>query len=289
MGFLAFIKKNLFLKNLILAICFFVIFIAFTQIVLNCSTRHGQAFNVPDFNNMTLDEARQAAKEAKLKLEINDSLYLPARTGGVVLEQNPSPGSKVKSGRRVFLTINAFNPKMAQIPYVTGYSLRQAKNNLEVAGFEIEELIYQDNIAVNNVLAEQYNGQRITANSNLLAPTGSGVILVVGRGQGSDSQTQVPNVTGYTLKDAKSRLWEQGLNVGNITRDEGITEANLHEARVANQSLGVGTTQSLGASVNLRLSLDEEAISAGSRAAEQSARRAAQEAIEAAILEETAE
>lgn len=290
MGFLAFIKKNLFLKNLILAICFFVIFIAFTQIVLNCSTRHGQAFDVPDFNNMTLDEAKIAAKEARLKLEINDSLYLPSRTGGVILEQNPSPGSKVKSGRRVFLTINAFNPKMAQIPYVTGYSLRQAKNNLEVAGFEIEKLIYQDNIAVDNVLEEQYRGQRITANSNIQAPTGSGITLIVGRGRSeSDHYTKVPNVTGFTLKDAKSRLWEQGLNIGTIARDEGVTEVNLHEARVSSQSLGVGTSQSLGSSVNLRLSLSEDAITAGNRAAEQSARRAAQEAIEAAIREETAE
>ena len=287
MGFLSFLKKNVFLRNLLLAVCFFIIFIAFTQLVLNCSTRHGQAYSVPDFNGLTLDEAKTAAREADLKLEINDSLYLPARTGGIILEQNPSPGSKVKSGRRVFLTINAFSPKMAKIPYVAGYSLRQAKNNLEVAGFEIEKLVYKDDIAVNNVLEQQYKGRTITGNSNIEAPTGSGVTLIVGRGREGNNVVKVPKVVGFTLKDAKSRLWEVGLNVGQITRDEGITEINLHQARVSKQSLGVGTSQSLGAAVGLHLTLDEEAVEAGNKAAEQSARRAA--AAESAQREENAE
>ncbi len=154
--------------------------------------------------------------------------------------------------------INAFNPKTVQIPYVTGYSLRQAKNNLEVAGFEIERLIYRDDIAVNNVLEESYKGRGITAESRTMAPAGSGIVLVVGR-SADDPVTRVPNVTGYPLKDAKSRLWEQGLNVGTVTRSEGITEINLHRARVSRQSLAAGTSQALGSAVNLTLTLEEEA------------------------------
>ena len=283
MGFLQFLKKHLFIRNLLLAVCFFIIFIALTQLILNWSTRHGQAYSVPDFNGLTLEEAKASAREANLKLEVNDSLYLPARTGGIILEQNPSPGAKVKSGRRVFLTINAFNPKMARIPYVTGYSLRQAKNNLEVAGFEIEKLVYKDDIATNNVLEQQYKGRTVTGNSSIDAPAGSGVTLIVGRGNDGNSTVKVPKVTGFTLKDAKSRLWEVGLNVGKINYDDGVTEINLHQARVSTQSLGVGSSQSLGASVDLRLSLDEEAIAAGNKAAEQAARRAA--AVEAAERE----
>ncbi len=256
MGFFAYLKKHVFLKNVVLAVCFFLILIALAQILLSVATRHGQSFEVPDFNGLTMEQADSAAHPARLQLEINDSLYLPARTGGTILEQNPSPGAKVKSGRRIFLTINAFNPKMAQIPYVTGYSLRQAKNNIEVAGFEIERLIFQDNIAVNNVLEERYDGRRIAENSRVMAPAGSGITLVVGR-SGEDPYARVPNVTGYTLKDAKSRLWEQGLNVGTVTREEGITEVNLHRTRVSRQSLAAGTSQTLGANVNLTLTLEE--------------------------------
>ena len=285
MGFLTFLKKHLFIRNLLLAFCFFIIFIALTQFVLNCATRHGQAYSVPDFNGLTLAEALETAREADLKLEVNDSLYLPARTGGVILEQNPVPGSKVKSGRRVFLTINAFNPKMAKIPYVTGYSLRQAKNNLEVAGFEIEKLIYKDDLAANNVLEQQYKGRTVSGNSNIEAPAGSGITLIVGRGYGSSATAKVPKVTGFTLKDAKSRLWELGLNVGQVVYGEGISEINLHQSRVSRQSLGAGTSPALGSAVDLHLSLDEKAIAAGNQAAAQSARRAAE--AEAAAQRET--
>ena len=284
-----FLKKHLFIRNLLLAVCFFIIFIALTQLILNWATRHGQAYNVPDFNGMTLEEAEVAAKEAKLQLEINDTLYLPARQGGSILEQNPSPGAQVKSGRRIFLTINAFNPKMARIPYVTGYSLRQAKNNLEVAQFQIDKLIYKDDIATNNVLEQQYKGRTITSNSNIEAPTGSGITLIVGRERYGNNTVKVPKVIGFTLKDAKSRLWEVGLNVGTITRDEGVNEINEHLARISRQSLGVGTTQSLGASVNLHITLDENAVAAGNKTAEQSARRAAEAEVQAASQEETAQ
>lgn len=256
MGFFAYLKKHVFLKNVVLAVCFLLILIALAQILLGLVTRHGQSFEVPDFNGLTMEQADSAAHPARLQLEINDSLYLPARTGGTILEQNPSPGAKVKSGRRIFLTINAFNPRTARIPYVAGYSLRQAKNNLEVAGFEIERLIFRDDIAVNNVLEERYKNQPITEGSRVTAPTGSGVTLIVGR-SGNDPYTRMPNVTGYTLKDAKGRLWEQGLNVGTVTRGEDITEVNLHRARVSRQSLAAGSSQALGANVNLTLTLEE--------------------------------
>jgi beta-lactam-binding protein with PASTA domain len=276
MGLFQTIKNNVYLRNGVLALCFIVIFVFFVHLILNLSTRHGQAFDVPDLGGLTMDEARTAAREANLTLEVNDSLYLPGRTGGVILEQHPSPGSKVKSGRRIFLTINSYNPKMAPIPYVTGFSLRQAKNNIEVAGFEIEQLIYRDDIAANNVLEELFNGRVVQPRSNLQAPTGSGITLIVGRGDAS--AVKVPKVVGFPLKDAKSRLWEQGLNVGRIARDEGITELNLHEARVSRQSPGVGTLQTLGTAVELHLSLDPEAITAGSAAADRAARQAVAEA-----------
>lgn len=251
------IKENLFLRNLILAICALVIFVFLVQIVLNLATRHGQTYEVPDFSGLTLSEAREASRKADLELEINDSLYLPARTGGIILEQNPSPGSKVKSGRRVFLTINAFNPRTAIIPYVSGYSLRQAKNNLEVAGFEIDKLIYQDDIATNNVLEQRYKGGTILPHSNVEAPTGSGITLIVGRSEGSVS-AKIPNVKGFALKDAKSRLWEQGINIGKITMDKGITEINLHDARVSKQEPAAGTSQPLGSAVNIHLVLEKD-------------------------------
>ncbi|MCD8186783.1 MAG: PASTA domain-containing protein, partial [Rikenellaceae bacterium] len=265
MGFLNFLKKHLFIRHLLLAGCFIIIFVALSQVVLNCSTRHGQAYRVPNFNGMNMTEAQRAAQQAKLQLTVIDSLYFPALDGGIILEQNPAPGASVKSGRRIFLTINAYNAKMSQIPYVAGYSLRQAKNNLEVADFEIDRLIYKDDIAVNNVLEQQYNGRTVTANSHIMAPTGSGVTLIVGRGQEGQHFTKVPKVIGLPLKDAKSRLWEVGLNIGTVSRDEQVSDLTMHMARVSRQSPGVGTPDTRGTTVARCLPVSGAASAAGPR------------------------
>ena len=146
------INGNPISRNLVLAACAIIVFMCVVNLLLNLFTRHGQVRDVPDFSGMTVEEAVKAGKGASLKIEVNDSLYVPAYPGGVILEQNPSAGARVKSGRHIFVTINSFHQKMVTVPYVTGFSLRQAKNNLEMAGLEIKELIYKSDIATNYVL-----------------------------------------------------------------------------------------------------------------------------------------
>ena len=230
---------------------------------------------------MTIDEAKHAGKGASLRIEINDSLYVPAYPGGVILEQNPEAGAKVKSGRRVFVTINSYNQKMVTIPYVTGYSLRQAKSNLEMAGLEIDKLIYQSDLATNNVLEERYNGRIIRPGNKVQAEMGSGITLVVGLGS-EDAVQAVPRLTGFSAREAKSRLWEAGFNVGRIKRDAGINLLNEKEAQVCAQSPAAGTRLGLGTSVDFTLTLDEKKIEEGRKQAERAMRAAAKAHAEAA-------
>ncbi len=268
------INANPITRNLVLAVCAILVFVFVVNLMLNLFTRHGQVHEVPDLSGLSVEEATQAGKSASLRIEINDSLYVPAYPGGIILEQNPSPGAKVKSGRRVFVTINSFKQKMVPIPYVTGYSLRQAKNNLEMAGLGIDKLVYRSDLATNYVLEERYNGKLISPNSKMEAEIGSGITLVVGKGADAIPQA-VPRVVGFSAREAKSRLWEAGFNVGKISYDEGVTLLNEKNARVRVQSPGVGTRRDYGTPVNFTLSLDEEQIEKGRAAAERAAKAAA--------------
>ena len=170
--------------------------------------------------------------------------------------------------------INSFRQKMVEIPYVTGYSLRQAKNNLEMAGLGIDKLIYRSDLATNYVLEERYNGKLISSGSKLEAEVGSGVTLVVGKGTDAEPQS-VPRLVGFSAREAKSRLWEAGFNVGKISYEEGVTLLNEKNARVRTQSPGVGTRREYGTSVSFTLSLDEEQIEKGRAEAERAAKAAA--------------
>ncbi|MCC8087896.1 MAG: PASTA domain-containing protein [Rikenellaceae bacterium] len=260
MGVLNKIKNNLFLRNAILAVCMLIILLFATQMLLSVCTRHGQVLEVPDFSGMTVRDEKNLSG-SNFKFEINDSLYIPARTPGVVLEQIPAPGAKVKSGRRVFLTINSYQPKMARVPYVTGYSLRQAKNNIQIAGFEIDKLVYREDIATNNVLEQHYAGQVVTPNSHIDAPAGSGITLIVGGDL--DETVRIPRLVGFNFREAKSRLHEQGLNVGKIHMDADVNENNKNEAKVYRQDPEKESLRNLGSEIDLYLTFDNSKIEAG--------------------------
>lgn len=246
------------------------------HLVMQLGTRHGARRTVPDFSGMPLVEAAETARRNDLELHINDSLFVPAYEGGIVLDQLPEGGVAVKPGRTVYLTINSYRQKRVGIPYVAGRSLRQAKNMLETAGLEIGELIYRPDMATNYVLEEYFEGRPVTPQSRLEAEMGSGITLYVGV-EGGYGATVVPQLTGAPLQAAKSRLWESGLNVGRIDFDEGINLLNQKDARVYIQTPTAERASALGSRVDLRLTLDAEKLAQARTAAEKLAREAAEE------------
>ncbi len=250
------IWSNTIARNLILAVCAIGIFIGISALTLSILTRHNQQKPVPDFVGVHISEVRNLAHRAHLELEVTDSIWAAGYPGGTVIEQLPTAGTEVKNGRRVFVIVTSHQQKMVPVPYVTGFSLRQAKNMIEMAGLEIRDLHYVPNIATNNILAELAGRDTIRRNSNRRLEVGSGVTLVVGRSADAP-WVAVPAVVGLPLSEAKGRLWERGLNVGDITRGAGINLVNQKDAHVSGQSMAAGNEVELGTRVSLSIALDE--------------------------------
>jgi len=277
MSLFAKISRNVIARNLVLALCALIVFTGVCALLLNVTTRHGQRRPVPDFTGLHISEAMSTAHREGLRLEVIDSMYSPTFDGGAVIEQLPAGGTEVKKGRRVFVSIASEQQKMVGVPFVTGYSLRQAKNMIEMAGLEIRELRFVPNIATGNVLAELAGRDTVRQRSDIQMEVGSGVTLIVGQAEDA-AWVQVPKVVGLPLGEAKSRLWERGFNVGEVARDEGINPVNQRDAHIYRQSLAPGRTAALGTRVSMSLTLDDKKIADGSAAADREARRAAQEA-----------
>lgn len=170
---------NWFTKNLYLAAIAVLLFVFVVSLCLNVITRHNVEMVVPSFENMTVSEAQQVAKTHQLRIEVTDSVHNPRLAGGTVFKQNPKAGSKVKKNRRILLTINGLSPKMVPMPYLEGYSLRQAQTELEAAQLVLGELVYVEDIANNNVIKQFYKGRRIKPGT--LIPAESEISLEVGR------------------------------------------------------------------------------------------------------------
>ena len=99
---------------------------------------------------------------------------------------------------------------------------------------------------------------------------GSGVTLLVG--MSGNTTTTIPKVIGFPLKEAKSRLWEAGLNIGKIEKEDGINPLNEIEARVWIQAPEQSRRVALGATVSLRLTLDGKKVEKGSDASDKAAK-----------------
>ena len=246
------------------------------HLLMLLATRHGARRMVPELTGIHLYDAMKLAEEADLELIVNDSLFVPIYEGGTVLDQLPEPHVSVKPGRKVYITINAFSHKMVRIPYVAGRSLRQAKNMLEIAGLEIDRLVYRPDMATNYVLEEHYRGTPIEQGSEMMAEAGSGVTLYVGVDK-KNSTSIVPLVVGESLRDAKSRLWESGFNLGEVNYPEECDLLTRKNTRVLRQHPAPGTPLSLGGTLTLHLSLDDEAVAKERTEAEKVARDAAKQ------------
>ena len=278
------LKASPIIYHAVLIVLAVVAILIVSSILMSIVTRHGTHRTVPDFTGIRIADAVSMADDERLEIIINDSLFVPAYEGGIVLEQLPKGGVEVKAGRKIYVTINSVRQKMVRVPYVAGRSLRQAKNMLEVAGLGIERLEYEEDIATNYVLAQVADGREITQESNIEIEMGSGVVLKVGV-EMEKNTVIVPKAIGQSLEVAKSRLWEQGLNVGKINMDEGINLLNQKNARVYRQSLAHNSVAKLGDEVDLWLTLDEKKVESGSAASDKRAQELEEERLEAEAAE----
>ena len=253
-------NKQIWIKNIVFMVLVLIVLLFATNIFLKLVTKHNHELIVPDFTNISVNEAKSLAKKSHFRLEVTDSVYIKRMAPGHISRQNPEAGSYVKKGRRILLTINSVKPKMIEMPDLVGYSLRQAKTELLSYGLAVGRLIYEDDIATNNVLAQKI-GDKIIDPGTLIV-TDTPINLVLGMNKG-DTLTFVPNVLGYNLSLAKDIPQDNSFNIKNITFDETVsTYSDSLRAVVFTQTPEYSDSLQyrLGTEVELFLTLDHNKL-----------------------------
>ncbi|MFJ2258427.1 Stk1 family PASTA domain-containing Ser/Thr kinase [Streptomyces sp. NPDC087844] len=98
----------------------------------------GSPVEVPNVLGDDLDDARQELEDAGLTVEVTSGRITSDYEAGQVAEQSPDPDKQVAQGDTVKLTVSK-GPPMVEVPDVVGDSVDDAKQELEEAGFEVEE------------------------------------------------------------------------------------------------------------------------------------------------------
>lgn len=212
---------NWIVRNLLAALVVVVLLIVGAIIFLNVVTKHNQELIVPDLSNLTVEEARAVAEQEQMRIDVTDSVFVRRMKRGAVYRQNPVPGSKVKSGRRISLTINAVNAKEITMPNLVGYSTRQAKVELLSRGLVLGKLIYVQDMATNNVLRQLHGNREIEP--GVMVESGTVIDLVVGLNS-LDNVTYVPYLAGLRNLSAVEAIHDHSLNIGSMTFDETVKD-----------------------------------------------------------------
>lgn len=196
-------------------------------------TDHGESVTVPELKGLTAAEILTVADTVDLELIVIDSVYSSDVPKGTVADQDPSAGASVKSGRKVYITMNAMLPQQVKMPNLIDLTFRQAKARIESYGLKLGNLEYVPDLAENAVLGQKVNGRNMKAGAYV--SKGARIDLVLGNGL-SNAKVLVPYVINMTLDSARMVLLEAYFNIGAIMIDTPFSDTSA--VRVYRQSPG---------------------------------------------------
>lgn len=193
---------------------FLLIVVLFLKVYLPSYTNHGQTVTVPDLEGFEYQELQSYLKSRNLSFEVTlDSGFNAELKPLSVMKQNPKPASKVKSGRKIYVTLNSKNAPLIKMPNLVNSLLKNAQEILGNIGLIRGEIIYVPDIGINVVLEQKYRGRSIPEGFEV--PKGSQIDLVVGDGLGNQV-LDVPNLIGMDDIDAEFLIIGSDLRLGRI-------------------------------------------------------------------------
>lgn len=129
-----------FLWGNLLAMVLVIIALLFgVNYAMDIYTHHGEGIKVPKIEGMLYGNARSTVETDGLNIMVSDSGYNKKMPADCVLAQNPGPGTMVKSGHTVYVTVNSpSSPSFAIPDVVDNCSYREAEAKLMAIGFKMQ-------------------------------------------------------------------------------------------------------------------------------------------------------
>jgi beta-lactam-binding protein with PASTA domain len=211
MGFFYFLGQKKFYINLLIALALAILLLWVAIKSLDVFTRHGEVYIVPDFSGQTIPQIVDQQYEEFFSLEVIDSVYDKKAEKGAVVMQHPLPGSRVKQGRHIYLTIVSESPEMTLVPNLKNLSLRQALVTLESFGLEAGTLDYVDYFARNAIVDQIVDNETVEPGTEVVR--GTIIDLKVGLGK-MVSKVNIPLLIAMKKDEAKKTLNYAYLNIG---------------------------------------------------------------------------
>ena len=217
----SFLKNKYFYFHIVIASTCTLILFYFLLIYLNIYTLNGKEFKLNNFQSLTLEELEKEMESLNMEYIIKDSVYTDSVPRGTIFTQDPLPGTFVKQGRKIYVTVNCMNRQKFTLPDIYNKSKRQSLNQLK-SHFKIEFVKSEKYSDISSVVTKMKVGDTEVFPGQKLIK-GTTIKLFFGSGRGT-SKIMVPNLTGISIAEAFLILESNNLQLGEIIYDGEITD-----------------------------------------------------------------
>jgi beta-lactam-binding protein with PASTA domain len=219
-------------------------------IVMPLYTHRGAEDELPDVTELSFNEAKELLESRGFQIIMDRQIYNSTYPESTVVLQNPEPYTRVKKGRRIYVTLSA-GVRMIPVPQIVGSSERDASFILRQAGLQLGEVFYEfDNYYPSGVVCRQVFQEGTEVEEQ------TAVDIAVSLGGRLPDRFEVPEIVGKSLETAKKIIRQAGLQVGFISYE---VERSLIPDTVIGQSIEPGEDVRQGQPIDLVVSrLDRE-------------------------------
>ena len=202
---------------------------------------------VPDFSDMTIEQAEDLADKNGFKLKQGKDIYSNDIPEGRVCQQDPLAGIEAPKGSMITVNLSK-GSKDGVVPNVIGMKQDDVAAYLADYGYVLGTVKIETSTEKEGTVLEQSP----SAGTNLEKENKINITVSDGKGL---EKANIPSLCGKSLKQAKAEIANSGFTLGEIKYDYSDVYGNGY---VMWQQYGANTLLDKGTSIDIEVSKGEE-------------------------------
>ena len=221
------------------------------RLIFSSALFNSDEVNVPGVINLTEEEGTDAARRQGLTLYVMGAYESTTAAKGIIMSQDPDPGTKVSAGSRLKVEVSS-GPQYALIPDVIDTLWTSTEGQVTSAGF-IPKVFYENNDLVPEgavVSLGHPAGENFQIGEKLKVVVSSGP-----QNELAKTPVDMPKISGMNYDEAKALLNKNGLRV---LRENDQYSMTVPKGEIITQSTSAGKTLTSGDIVRVSISMGVE-------------------------------
>ncbi len=239
--FKKYLEEHKGVKIALIVAIFLIVFIASIGITLGVlNSGKPKDILLPNFTNLTLDEAKAKAEEVKLNLNVSEEKYDVQIEEGKIISQDPKyqPNYTVKEGSTVNVVVSK-GQEIVKVTKLVGKTKDEARKELKDLGLEMEiEEVNSDDVEPGIVIEQdKQEGEEVLAGTKIKLKVSLGI-----------EKVEVPNLTGLSEDEAKAKITEAKLKwirtdkIKDSSKGTGVVEQNISPKSMVDKNTEISIT-----------------------------------------------